>query len=340
MSVEKQPRWLVFVEALVSITVIGELDFVTGWEWSFFIFYAFPIALVVRKMGRRYGFLFAVICAGVWSAANFRVSPYYTNWAFALNAASRLFYFAVLVVAVAVAKKQAETDLARIKALEEAQELKQEILRTSEEEKRRIGQDLHDGLGPHLAAIRYSAVFLANELQGRGASETARAEELSVMAVKAISLTRDLARGIFPVQMDRNGLAVALEDLAKSTARVTGLAVTFAEAGKTELEDPEVAMHLFRIAQEAVNNALKHGAAKSVKIALDGLQSSLRLSITDDGPGMAPIKGRTQGVGLRSMQYRADAVGAVFQVKSRETGTIVSCKLPENPMPKSTHHLA
>jgi signal transduction histidine kinase len=250
-----------------------------------------------------------------------------------LAAASRFFYFAVLAVATSASKQQGVLARARIETLERAQELEHEILRTSEREQQRIGRDLHDSLGPHLAAIGYAATFLANELRQREQPEAAKAERIGELVGEAVSLTRNLARGIFPVQMDGSGLAMALKELASTVSSLAGMTVTFCETGDPLVEDPEHGMHLYRIVQEAVNNAAKHGAASNVTIILSKSGQTLRLVIADDGNGMPPALGKPQGMGLPSMKYRARALGGKIDISSSPNeGTTVCCEIPLRPL--------
>ncbi len=332
MSIHKvalgQHRVLIGVEAVVLVGVIGWLDYTTGWEWSFFVFYALPIVFVVWKGGRRWGFAFALLCSAVWCLAQFESNPYQTRTGFALAVATRLFYFSVLVIAAAAIKAQQKIDQTKIDSLERAQELEREILRISEREQQRIGRDLHDSLGSHLAAVGYAAADLTDELRQKARPEAGKAEHLREMVSEAISLTRGLARGIFPVQMDGSGLAMALEDFAQTTSHHSTLAVTFHETGSVVVADPEMGMHLFRIAQEAVNNAAKHARAANVTILLDQSESGIRLVIADDGEGMPPSAG-PKGRGLESMAYRARVLGGVLAIKSQpEEGTVVTCEVP------------
>jgi signal transduction histidine kinase len=157
-----QPKWLILLEALVLVGLIGWFDYATGWEWSFFAPYAVPIVLVVWKTSRRVGLAFALFCALTWWGAHIGSNPYRTGWGFAVAVVAWLFYFAVLVVAAAAVKAHQELDRARIQTLERTEELERQILRTSEREQQRIGRDLHDSLSPHLAAIRYAASFLVS----------------------------------------------------------------------------------------------------------------------------------------------------------------------------------
>ena len=333
-TLRRQPTRLVLLEGLVLVGLIGWVDHVTSPEWSCFAPYAVPIVLVTWKTGRRLGFVLAFLCGATYCVADWQGNPYQTHWGYALAVAGWWFYFSVLVVAVTALKARRELDRVRIETLERAQALERQILRTSEREQQRIGRDLHDGLGPQLAAIRYAATFLATELRQRGQPEAAKAEQICQMTGDAGSLARDLARGIFPVQMDGAGLAMALKDLAGTTSRLTGIPVSFYEMGDVLVEDPEDGMNLYRIAQEAVNNAATHGGPRKITIVLSKVQDSLRLTVADDGKGMAPLPHGTRGMGLDSMRYRARVLGGELKIDSHPgEGTIVSCEMP-NRLPR------
>jgi signal transduction histidine kinase len=340
-TLQGQSRSLVIFEAAVLAVLIGWIDYLTGWEWSLFIFYAIPITLVVLKSGQRLGFVFAVLSAIIWWLAQIQSNPYHTYSGFAVAVLSRLFYFAVLVIAVAAVEARRELDRARIASLERAQDLERQILRTSEQEQQRIGRDLHDSLGPHLAAIGYAVTFLENDLKKRGQPEVvAKVEKIRELVGEAVSLTRSLARGIFPVQMDSSGLATALDDLAATTSNLTGVAVTFCENGETNVPDSEAAMHLYRIAQEAVNNATKHGKAKNISIALSTGAGTTRLVIADDGEGMSHLEPETPGIGLHSMKYRARSLHGELKINSDPSeGTLVICEIPNRQLEPATPSL-
>jgi signal transduction histidine kinase len=331
-TLRHQPKWLVLLEALVLVGSIGWIDYATSWEWSFFVLYTLPIVMVTCRTDRRLGFAFTLLCTVISWVGQIGGNPYQTGWGFALEVVGWLFYFVVLVVAADAVKAQRELDRARIETLEHTQELERDILWASEQEQQRIGRDLHDSLGPQLAAIGYAATFLANDLRRRDQPEAAEAERIREMAGEAISLSRDLARGIFPVQMDGVGLSIALEDLARTTFSQRGMSVSFHETGDTHIANPEDGMHLYRIAQEAVNNAAKHGGARKVTIVLSRSEDSLRLAVADDGKGMAPPPDGTRGMGLHSMRYRARALGGNLKIDSNPSeGTIVSCEIPNRP---------
>jgi signal transduction histidine kinase len=324
----RQPRWIVILEATVLAGLIGWVDYVTPWEWTFFVFYSVPIILVTWRVGRRFGFGFAILSTIIWSLAIIESNPYRTSVGFAIAVFSQGFYFVVLVIAVSAVVERRALDRARIASLERAQDLEREILRTSEKEQQRIGRDLHDSLGPQLAAIGYAVSFLENELRQRGQPEVATTGKIRDMVREAMSLTRGLARGIFPVQMDASGLATALTELADTMSRVSGTSVSFCETGNTSIDDPEVGMHLFRIAQEAVNNAAKHGEARNVSVSLSSTGGFTRLIIADDGKGISRLPTDRKGIGLESMRYRARALRGEFKIDSIPgEGTVVVCEL-------------
>jgi signal transduction histidine kinase len=336
-TLRRQPKWLVLLEALALVGLIGGVDYATDWEWSFFVLYALPIVMVTWKTDRRLGFAFAILCTITSWVAEIGNNLYQTHAGFVLAVVGWLFYFVVPVVAAEAVKAQQELDRARIKALEHTQELERDIIWTSEREQQRIGRDLHDSLGSQLAAIGYAATFLADELRQRQQPEAAEAERIREMVGEAISLSRDLAHGIFPVQMGGVGLSIALEDLARTTSTQRGISVSFHETGDAHVESAEGGMHLYRIAQEAVNNAAKHGGARKITIVLSRSEDSLRLAVADDGKGMAPPPDGTRGMGLHSMRYRARALEGELKIDSDPSeGTIVSCEIPNRPAPPPT----
>ncbi|MEI7953915.1 MAG: sensor histidine kinase [Verrucomicrobiota bacterium] len=336
VALRRRPPWITLLVALALVGVIGWMDRVTGWEWNFSLCYALPIVLAVWRTGKRTGISFAMICTAAWWAADVGDNPYQTSAGFAVAMVSRLFYFVVLAIAAAAVKEQQTLARTRITSLEREQELERLILVTSEREQQRVGRDLHDGLGAHLAAVGYAAAFLANDLRPQHPAEAVKADRIREMISNAISLTRDLARGIYPVKIEGDGLAIALEELARNADGLTTAEVAYSETGTSQVEDPEIGMHLYRIAQEALANALKHSGARKITLALNQFDGSLDLVVTDDGSGMAAAASDTASMGLSSMKYRARAIGGVLTIRSApDHGTLVSCKI-QNPPPRPT----
>jgi signal transduction histidine kinase len=325
----RQPVWLALGLPSLSALLMGWLDYITGWELSLFIFYAVPIFLAVWWAGTRAGLFIAVISGVLWWFANQSEQPYETQVGYAWALINREFYFCVVVFAVTAVRHRQDADAARIQMLEERRQLEKDIVSVSEHEQQRIGRDLHDGLCQQLAAIGCAAHALAEDLQAQSVPEARDAVMIEECIQRSVMEARNLANGIFPVHVDRDGLAVALGNLARMTSRLTGVAIDVKEGAETHLDSPEASMHLYRIAQEAVANAVRHGAPKRITISLDRMDGELELRIEDDGSGMDAI-GRPpgEGMGLRTMSYRAQALGAGFEIKPRAGGgTSVVCRL-------------
>lgn len=205
-------------------------------------------------------------------------------------------------------------------------ELEREIVAITERERRRLGQDLHDDLGQQLAAIGFLCGTLARNLAGRGDPAAAQAEEIASLARRAIRQTHELARGLSPLSPEPNGLMIALRELAANTERVFRRNCRFNCPWPVLVHDPLVAVHLFRIAQEAVGNAIKHAKAQNIEIGLRAQGRKIVLGITDDGIGIAKRPREHKGMGLKIMQYRAGVIGGSLIVqRGQNGGTTVVC---------------
>ena len=204
--------------------------------------------------------------------------------------------------------------------------LEKEILEISSREQRRIGRDLHDGLGQHLAGILCMSRGLAQTLAEKGITEAGEAAEIADLIKEAIAHTRTLARGACPVDLEAEGLAHALDKLAERTEQVTGIECLFESDPCVLVTSPDQAEHLYRIAQEAVTNAVKHAEATLIRIMLVETGVGKMLQIEDNGKGLPQILPTEGGMGLRLMEHRARLADATFVVKRRfGGGTEVSC---------------
>ncbi len=211
-------------------------------------------------------------------------------------------------------------------------EVEKAILETIETEQRRIGQDLHDGLCQQLTGVALIAKALAQKLSVREPAASAEADEIVELVNQAINQTRDLARGLSPVEIEVAGLSPALQKFASTIERLYKIECVFTHDESTGLEcryEPLLATHLYRIVQEAVSNAIQHGKAKRVVITLAVIHDRGLLTIQDDGLGFDPSHKDKPGLGLRSMRYRGRMIGARFKVcRDTDGGTIVSCSFP------------
>jgi len=327
-ALHAQPKALLFIEALVIVGLIGALDSIGGWDVSMFLFYALPILFVAWFGNRRWAILCAVACGMTWYLAKMDSHPYGTPSAYAWATFNRMAYFLFVAIGGTAMKKQREEFRARMEALVRASELEQEIVRVSEREQIRIGQDLHDGLCQNLVAIDCAAACLKADLEAKALPEAETAEAIQKLLREAVVEARDLARGIFPVQMDSEGLPAALEELVTKTNRLAQVTVTFEVKGETGIEDPQVSMHLYRIAQQALNNALSHAQSNRITICLTREGTRVTMTVSDDGCGFAQTQSSSRGMGLRTMSYRARLIGAELVVESSpNVGTEVHCSL-------------
>lgn len=332
---------VVRVALIVCLTLgIGWVDLVTGWELSLFVFYGLPVVLAVWLLGGNAGLVVAVAHGPIWWLANLANQPYETSWGYNWAMISRILIFAFIAVGANAIRSKQEADKARIEMLEQVRRLQDEIVSASEYEQQRIGQDLHDGLCQQLAAIGCAARALAEDLQAHQLAEAQDAENIESAIQQAVMEARSMARGIFPVHVDHTGLSIALSELAQNTQRLTGIAINVDDVADVQIESPEVAMHLYRIAQEAVANAVRHSGATQVVISLLMEGHYLKLTINDNGSGIEAGEGLAGlGMGLRTMHYRAHAMGAKLAiVEGSRGGTSVCCSLKVNVTTTSSPH--
>jgi PAS domain S-box-containing protein len=214
-------------------------------------------------------------------------------------------------------------DITERKGLEEA------ILEISAREQRRIAQDLHDGLGQHLTGIAFMSKVLEQKLSDKTLPEAVEAAQIVKMVNQAIDNTRQLARGLHPVAAEPLGLMSALKKWASEVEALFHIGCDFRCEKQIAIHDANMATHLYRIAQEAVNNAIRHGKSQNIVIRLSGKSGAGMLSIQDDGEGFPKQPANPPGVGLNIMNYRADMVGGSLKVQPNpERGITVTCTFP------------
>ncbi len=212
--------------------------------------------------------------------------------------------------------------------------LEREILEVSARERRHIGQDLHDGLGSHLSGVSMLCRGVIRKIEAGEAVDKTVIEEISQLVQESIKQVRKLARGLNPVKMEDEGLPSALQELVSTTRAHPGISVAFDHDNDVPDPDSEVALQLYRIAQEAITNALKHADADQIVVRLGTKDGALLLTIADDGRGISPHPQAQSGMGLRVMKYRANTIGAQLRIRPRpDGGTAVQCALPLNKLP-------
>lgn len=211
----------------------------------------------------------------------------------------------------------------------ERESLEQELLKISEREKQLIAQELHDGLCQHLAGTAFMGSLLFRQLSTRNDPEAEKAKQICDLLNTGVNEARNLSHGLHPVRAGDEGLMEALAGLAQTTTNLFHIRCTFRCDAPVLVESQTAATHMFRIAQEALNNAMKHGEARAVRIVLKKTQEGIALSIQDDGIGIPRDRPASGGMGMQIMNHRATVIGATLHIRrGRTRGTVVSCILP------------
>ncbi|HEX4121904.1 MAG TPA: ATP-binding protein [Verrucomicrobiae bacterium] len=215
-------------------------------------------------------------------------------------------------------------------------QMEKQVAEISDREQRRIGQDLHDSLCQHLVSIAFAAELMRDKLERYKLPEAAQAETIAEMVNEGISQARNLARGLYPVRLEVDGLASALEELTAIVQARNNVACHFSCEERVMIYDEVAGNNLFRIVQESINNAVKHGHCKNISIGLGAVDEEVILTIKDDGVGFPAELDPSLGMGLSIMNYRAKMIGASLDIRrGAGGGTIVLCSFHnENFMAK------
>ncbi len=318
--------------AVVGVLIVGFFDYITGYEISFFLFYAGPILFAVWYLDLNCTVLIVLISAIVWWWADWKAGhPYFASWVQIWETAVRLVFFSFVAVGGTAIKSRRDSMEAWLADMRKLRELERDIVGASEREQQRIGADLHDGLCQYLAGLTCVTGSLRDDLAESYHPEAETAAELHEMLKDAIVQARNIARGIAPVHMDEAGLSSALEDLAANTRRLHEIDCLFESEGEVLISHREMAVHLYRIAQEAISNAVRHGKATKIVIQLAIRAGLVLLTIEDNGTGIDPSQSRGSGMGMRSMRYRAGVLDGHIEISPAPGGgTLVRCSTPLN----------
>ena len=214
----------------------------------------------------------------------------------------------------------------------EGQRLKAEVLRISEEERMRVAADLHDGICQELLGIHFFAHVLRQDLAATHPALAAEARSIEEALLRAVEHTRQLARGMNPVVAEGSGLMDALRQLAGTMARAHRVRCSFYCPAPVLVEDPRTANELYRIAQEAIYNAHRHGRAQHIAVRLSEAGGEACLAVRDNGGGLPADVSRAPGMGLRLMRYRVGVIGGQLHIQPRKRGgTEVICRVAQAP---------
>jgi len=207
--------------------------------------------------------------------------------------------------------------------------LEKEILDITEREREQIGQEIHDGMGQVLTGIAVKSKGLALKLKDKSSEEMKDALVISKLANKAIGQTRDLAKMLYPVDIETGGLVSALKTLASNAEKTLGVTCRFRCGKSVSVKNLVEAKQIYRIVQEAITNAIKHGKAKNINIKLRLTKKGIILSVKNNGLDFPKLSPRSKGLGLKIMKYRTDLIGGSLDIrKGDKGGTVVTCVFP------------
>jgi two-component system CheB/CheR fusion protein len=214
-----------------------------------------------------------------------------------------------------------------VRDISERKQLEQEIIEVSNREQQRIGQDLHDGLCQELAGIQLMCEVLEQKLSTKSKTEAKQVGQIAGHIRDAIAHTRKLARGLSPVELEANGFVSALQELTANVQKIFGVECRLGLSAPIVIRNNVLATHLYRIVQEAINNAVKHGKAGRISISAKSAGEKIALTIADDGIGFSTGTKKSGGMGLHIMKYRAGVLNAALEVRSGidGAGTMVEC---------------
>jgi signal transduction histidine kinase len=304
------------------------------------------VILAVWCIDAFWGALISALSVIVWRVSNLAAGAHFSSSLIPLWNAIVIFVLYLVIVGLLKFYKELDERVrqrtaALTREMHERRRLEKELLETAEREQRRIGHDLHDSLCQHLTATALAGQLLGQKLAGKSITEAAAANQLVELIEEAIDLTRTLARSLHPVEMQGEGILDGFQELAANAADRFKIICEF--KCRPELAplhfDAATNIHLYRIAQEAITNAIKHGKAGQINIGLDVENGAAVLTVTDDGAGISKIRLDGQGMGLRIMAYRAGMIGGSFDIgRLPGRGTRVTCKFPATPAISSEAH--
>jgi signal transduction histidine kinase len=318
---------------LCLVGVVGYIDYLTGYERPLLLFYLLPISLAAWFGNFSTALAIAVVSVAVSLVSDVAAGiPALGLWNAGMAFVSYALFAGLLsklrTLVRELDRRVQERTAALQREVAERQRLDREIAQVADRERHRLGQELHDSLGQHLTGTALAAQVLKEKLALRSASETAEAEKLVHYVEQGIDLSRNLARGFFSPELDADGLTVALQGLAENTTERYGIDCVFEGEESLGIHDSTIATQLYRIAQEAVANSIKHAAAHQIIIRLAVSTAELCLAISDDGIGFPDRLPSSKGLGLQLMRHGASLAGASFDVRRNgQRGTIVVCKL-------------
>ncbi len=207
--------------------------------------------------------------------------------------------------------------------------LEQDFLFAVEMEQKRIGQDLHDSLGQQLLAVSFLCNVLKKQLAAQARAEASEAARIEDLLNEAKASLRRLTKGLYAPDLESRGIGACLKEMVDLVHGTNSIPCQFEGDATLKLTDRSLSENLYRLAQEALNNALKHSLAKNITVSFKKNAGRVSLAIRDNGIGLSEESLSTSGLGLRTMRYRAQVIGGSLEIrKSENGGTLIACSVP------------
>jgi DNA-binding LacI/PurR family transcriptional regulator/signal transduction histidine kinase len=208
-------------------------------------------------------------------------------------------------------------------------QLERELLSVSNQIMGKIGQDIHDHLCQDIAGLSLMAAILEGRLRRSGDEDSAEsAATIARAAGETAALAKGIARGLYPAELEARGIVSAVESLVQSSQGRCSASLRLEATKDFMIRDSEKALHVYRIVQEALGNAVKHSQATEIKVGLYMDRENVTVEVSDDGIGLPAGAGGDGGMGLQILKYRASVIGGELRIRSRDKGTVVSCRVP------------
>jgi signal transduction histidine kinase len=319
------------IACVILVCIVGYADYVTAYDRPMLLFYLLPISVAAWFGGFGFSLAIAIASVGAWRLSDVAAGNPFEGWWNLVMAFAAFVVFAgvlsKLSTLVHELDRRVDERTAELKReMAERQRLDREIAQVADRERRRLGHDLHDKLGQHLIGTALAAQAIKEKLYKRSAPEAADVGNLARHLDEGVDLTRKLARGFYSPELDAEGLPEALRYLADSITERSQVKCVFHGENSIQIQDSTIANQLYRIAQEAVTNSVKHAAANNIEVRLAMDDNEVCLAIVDDGIGF-PDRRESNGIGLRLMHHGAELIGAKFNIRRNgEKGTIVTCR--------------
>jgi signal transduction histidine kinase len=324
--------------SFVLLVIVGIADYLTGFERSLLVFYLLPVSLAVWFVSWRFAVIICLLGVAGWIAGDIAAGASYSSWSVPFwNATMAVVFFLVVIWLLQKLRSLLDELENRIRQrtaalrheMKARERLEKDVTEAAERESQRIGHELHDSLCQHLTGTSLALQVLGGKLTDASLPLAREAEKAVELVEGAIDLTRSIAKGLFPLELEGEGLPAALMELSRVIQKRNRIVCEFECDSPVRLPDSTLATHLYRIAQEAVTNAIKHGHVSRITIELSVSGPSLTLSIKDDGIGLPESLLENRGLGLRIMSSRAGMIGASLLVNNDPSGgTLVTCRLP------------